>query len=63
MYVIHGSYLSDDKSFESVEFCLLETDVWFKLPNPCLRKISRAVVLNGFIFILKTNGDMERLEA
>ena len=54
---------SDEKSLQSVEFCLSETDVSFTLPKLCIPRRSRCAVINGFIYVLDPYyGDMDRLE-
>ena len=63
IYVVSELDRSADKSLKSVEFRLFETNVCFKLPKLCLSNPSSSVVINGFIYMLKTNGGMERLES
>ena len=63
VYIIEGVLDdADEKSLQSAEFRLFETDVCFKLPKLCLPFNSTSVVANGFIYVLKYDGDIDRLE-
>ena len=67
IYVIeYVSKKSKEKSLESEEFFLFETEVSFRLPKLCLpfSPISSCAVINGFIYVLnKVDGGMDRLES
>merc|ERR1719259_1052731 len=67
IYVIeYVSKESKEKSLESEEFFLFETEVSYRLPKLCLPFGSRSscAVINGFIYVLnKDDGGMDRLES
>jgi len=64
IYVIeYVSKESKEKSLESEEFFLFETDVSFKLPKLCLPYDSSCAVINGFIYVLnKSSGGIDRYD-
>ena len=63
IYVIkYAADRFDEKSLESAESRLFETDVCFKLPNRCPNNL-RCAVIDDFIYVLTLDGDMNRLEA
>jgi len=69
IYVIeYVSKESKEKSLESEEFFLFETDVSFRLPKLYLPRGSRCAVINGFIYVLIEdvlnfcNGDITTLD-
>ena len=54
---------SYERSLESEWFFLSETDVRFKLPRLCIPYGFRCAVINGFIYVVTLDGDIDRLEA
>jgi len=57
---------SDETSVESAKFFLFKTKVGFRLPKLCLPycllKNPRCAVINGFIYVLTFDGDIDRYD-